>query len=237
MTYNVQPAKYVKLFLFVTKPSEEDLNNSNKQVLLSWQKKNSKKWVNKFIKLENKWIHLPLSELEWNLNNKIWRKAFCNKCRLFHARIKCKNSHGNNTNKISIFLKKSSTKNSKVSKKKLRKLQDKDMKKKATLNKSSVITLIRIFLRNKAHQNLKRKKSHVMKKIRNSLMKNKYKSSFWMKMKEKWRKTFGWSIIKHGLKSKMLRKKINREMRKRKAREKFKSSKEKISLNRLKILS
>jgi len=59
------------------------------------------------------------------------------------------------------------------------------MKKKATLNKSSVITLIRIFLRNKAHQNLKRKKSNVMKKIRNLLMKNKYKSSFWMKMKEK----------------------------------------------------
>lgn len=68
MISHVQPAKYVKLFLFVTKLSEEDLNNLNKQVLLSWQKKNSKKWVNKFIKLENKWIHLPLSELEWNLN-------------------------------------------------------------------------------------------------------------------------------------------------------------------------
>lgn len=237
MTCHVQPVRSVKLFSFVMKLSEEDLNSSNKQVLLSWQKKNSKKWVNKSIKLENRWIHQPLSELEWNLNNKIWKEAFCNKCKLFHARIKWKNSHGNNINKISTFLKKFSTKNSKVSKKKLKKLPDKDMKKKAILNKFSVTVLIRIFLRNRVHQNFKMKKSQVMKKINNSLMKKKSKSSFWMKMKEKWRKTFGWSTIKHGSKSKMLRKKMSKEMRKRKAREKFKSSKEKISFNQLKIPS
>lgn len=68
MIYPVQPVKYVKLSLFVTKPSEEDFNNSNKQALQSWQKKNLKKWANKYIKLEKKWILQPLSEPEWNLN-------------------------------------------------------------------------------------------------------------------------------------------------------------------------
>lgn len=54
-------------------------------------------------------------------------------------------------------------------------------------------------------------------------------------MKEKWRRTFGWNTIKLGFKNKMPKKKMSKEIRKRRAREKFKLSKERISSSQFKI--